>query len=60
MANSEEILLALIKVQDEIIVQSPAWYADLKAAIDNLIVNDFGKSPPVPDAAKPAPWWGTG
>ena len=43
MVSSEEMLLSLIKVQDEITVQSGAWYADLKAAIDNLIVHDFGK-----------------
>lgn len=43
MANSEEMLQSLIKVQDEITVQSPGWYTDLKFTIDNLIVNDFGK-----------------
>ena len=43
MAFSRETLASLIKVQDEIIVQSPGWYADLKVAINDLILNDFGK-----------------
>ena len=43
MALPEQTLLDLIKVDDEQIVRSPAWYNELKAAINELITADFSK-----------------
>ena len=43
MALPEQTLLDLIKVDDEQIVRSPAWYNVLKAAINELITADFSK-----------------
>jgi hypothetical protein len=43
MGSSPDNLADLVKSDDELLVQSPAWYEALKIAINDLINHDFNK-----------------
>ena len=43
MSLPEQTLLSLIEIGDKEVVQSPNWYNELRAAINDLISEDFSK-----------------
>lgn len=43
MMKEEEVILELVRVNEEAIVQSPEWWKRLKEAVNDLIVHDFSR-----------------
>jgi len=40
--NAADTILELTKTTDDSLIRSPAWYRELVAAVNELVVNDFG------------------